>query len=153
MISFQPKWYEQIKNGKKIYEYRTQFPKEPVVAYMYVSKPVQAIVGYVEFGERIPLSKWADIYKNDVEISQRIEEYMTRRKFVAPILSYTDTVPISLDDINRNLSKFIIPQSYYYLDNYPELFEYIKSHTVFKSYKVTNDFSVIDKNQICSLRS
>lgn len=37
LISFQPKWYEQIKSGKKIYEYRTQFPKEPVVAYMYVS--------------------------------------------------------------------------------------------------------------------
>ena len=109
LISFQPKWFEQIKCGEKIFEYRTQFPKEPVRAYMYVSKPIQAITGYIEFGERIALTEWAEKYKNDKEVYPRVKEYLKRRKYVDPMLQYVDTEPIFLEDLQKSISKFIIP--------------------------------------------
>ena len=151
LISFQPKWFEQIKSGEKIFEYRTQFPKEPVRAYMYVSKPVQAITGYIEFGERIALTEWAEKYKNDAEVYPRVEEYLKRRKYVVPILKYVDTEPILLEDLQKNISKFIIPQSYYFLDNFTELFKYVKQQTVFGSHQINNVFDNVDKNKICQL--
>ena len=91
LISFQPKWRDQIVAGTKKYEYRTQFSEEPVCAYLYVSKPVHAIVGYIEFGKRISLTDWQEKYKHDEVISYRIEQYIQKRKYVVPVLSYYDT--------------------------------------------------------------
>lgn len=151
LISFQPKWFEQIKSGEKIFEYRTQFPKEPVKAYMYVSKPVQAITGYIEFGNRLSLLDWAEEYKNDIEVYQRVEEYLKRRKYVVPILKYVDTEPIYLDELKRDLDRFIIPQSYYFLDNYIKLFDYVQERTVFGTHQILNSFDKIDRNKVCQL--
>ena len=78
---------------------------------MYVSKPVQAITGYVLFSERIPLVRWTDEYKDDPEVLLRIEECMKKRKYAARILSYIDTVPIELASIREAITDFIIPQS------------------------------------------
>lgn len=41
LLSFQPYWAEKIMQGTKIFEYRKRFCDEPVIAYMYVSTPVQ----------------------------------------------------------------------------------------------------------------
>lgn len=43
LLSFKPFWAEKIMTGEKIYEYRKRFGNEPVMAYMYVSKPIKAI--------------------------------------------------------------------------------------------------------------
>ena len=120
---------------------------------MYVTKPVQAIIGYAVFSARIPLSKWAEKYHNRPEILKRIHEYMTHRKYVAEIRSFSSIEPIPLKDINDSFEKFVIPQSYYYLDNFPELFEYIKKRTIFLDHtEIKNEFIDIDESKICSLR-
>lgn len=153
LISFQPYWYEQIKIGEKLYEYRSAFPKETVAAYMYVSKPVQAIAGYAVFGGRIPLTEWAEKYKNNPVIFTRVQEYMERRKYVSEIHSFTEIKPIMLKDIKNTIPNFVIPQSYYFLDNYPILFEYVLNNTKrIESSTINNNFEFIDESKICSLR-
>lgn len=37
LLSFKPEWYNRIKKGSKIFEYRRTFPDEEILAYMYVS--------------------------------------------------------------------------------------------------------------------
>ena len=37
LLSFKPEWYNRIKEGSKIFEYRRTFPDEEILAYMYVS--------------------------------------------------------------------------------------------------------------------
>lgn len=37
LLSFKPEWFDKIKEGNKIFEYRRTFPDEEIMAYMYVS--------------------------------------------------------------------------------------------------------------------
>lgn len=143
LLSFQPKWYEQIKEGKKIFEYRRQFSKEEVGAYLYVSKPVQFIVGYIELGERIGLYDWKEKFTDNKNVSDRVKHYLIRNRFVMPIKSFRLTKSIPLNILNKKMDKFIVPQSYYYLDNYPQLFEFIKQNALFIDEWFTNDFTNI----------
>lgn len=150
LLSFKPEIFDLIRSGKKIYEYRHQFSEEPVRAYMYVSLPVQQIVGYLELDKRIPLEQWVEEYKENQEVSERIEEYLARNnKYVMPIKSFHMTSPISLEDLKKNTSKFIIPQSYYYLDNFPELWEYIKENVKETGEVKNNIFKANDLKNIC----
>ena len=59
------------------------------------------------------------------------------------------TSEISLVDLKNYLNKFIIPESYYYLDNFTDLDKYIKSNIEFTGEIVENNFKVIDENDIC----
>lgn len=47
LLSMQPFWKEKIMSGEKIYEYRNRFPKEEILAYLYVSAPVSGISGII----------------------------------------------------------------------------------------------------------
>lgn len=60
LLSFKPEVYVKIKAGVKFFEYRRNFPDEPVMAYMYVSSPVKAITGIVYLGKRHLLSNWKE---------------------------------------------------------------------------------------------
>lgn len=153
LLSFKPDIFELIRSGKKIYEYRYQFSDEPVKAYMYVSLPVQQIVGYLELGKRIRLEDWRKKYQENAEVLKRVDEYIDRNnKYVMPIKSFHMTTPISLNELDRNLNKFIIPQSYYYLDNYPELWKYIEKHSRDTGEVTNNSFDENDVDNICVRR-
>ena len=150
LLSFKPEIFEYIRSGKKIYEYRYQFSEEPVRAYMYVSSPVQQIVGYLELDKKISLEDWKNKYADNMEVQKRIKEYIERNnKYVMPIKTFHMTTPISLSDLNENLSRFIVPQSYYYLDKFPELREYIYSHAMETGEIVNNHFFDDDIDNIC----
>lgn len=150
LLSFKPEIFELIRQGKKIYEYRTQFAEDKVIAYMYVSKPVQQIVGYIELDNRIVLTDWEEKYREDKEVLKRIHEYMDRNnKYVMPIKKFHMTTRIDLKDLQVSLTKFIIPQSYYYLDNFPELDKYISEYLEELDEVVVNEFSPEDTKNIC----
>lgn len=150
LLSLKPEIFDLIRNGKKIFEYRHQFYTEPINAYLYISKPVQKIVGYIEFDKRIILHDWKERYKNDIEISNRIDDYISRNyKYVMPINKFRMTTEIPLSDLKNNLNKFIIPESYYYLDNFIDLDNYIKSNIKFTGEVVENNFQEIDEADIC----
>jgi len=149
LLSFQPYWFNKIMVGEKIFEYRWQFPKEEVMAYLYVSRPVQVITGYMHFGDKIELVLWKEHYDYDKETIKRIDEHMTRNRFVMPILSYQKSESIPLKNIKEKFPNFVIPQSYYYLDNFSELFEYIKASARLIGKEQENSFSNITDKDIC----
>lgn len=150
LLSLKPEIFDLIRNGKKIFEYRHQFYTEPINAYLYISKPVQKIVGYIEFDKRIILQDWKEKYKNNIEVSNRIDDYISRNyKYAMPINKFRMTTGISLRDLKNSLDKFIIPESYYYLDNFIDLDNYIKSNIKFTGEIVENNFQVIDEADIC----
>ena len=90
LLSFKPKWFEKIKSGEKIYEYRRTFTDEEVMAYMYVSTPVKKIVGKIHLGKRIDLRDWRKEYQADADVVSRIDEYLERRQYAQPKLEYRD---------------------------------------------------------------
>lgn len=150
LLSLKPEIFELIRNGKKIFEYRHQFYTEPVGAYLYISKPIQKIVGYIEFDKRIELKDWKNKYKDNLEVSKRIDDYISRNyKYAMPINKFKMTTEIPLIDLKNNLEKFIIPESYYYLDNFIELKEYIEKNIDFTDEVVENNFQVVTDENIC----
>ena len=150
LLSLKPEIFDLVKNGKKIFEYRHQFYTDSINAYLYISKPVQKNVGYIEFDKRIDLRDWKEKYKNNTEISNRIDDYILRSyKYAMPIKKFKMTTEIPLGNLKNDLQKFIIPESYYYLDNFTELNNYIKSHIEFTGEIVENDFKVINDEDVC----
>ena len=53
LLSFNPYWYEKIKSGEKVFEYRTNFPDDIVKAYMYVSSPYKKAIGIIYLGQKV----------------------------------------------------------------------------------------------------
>lgn len=128
ILSFKPEWYEQIMSGNKIFEYRWQFPKEEVMAFIYVSRPVQQVMGYIYFSEKHSLEERLEEYKNSEVAVNEITRQLEHNRYVMDVKGYQETESITLKEIKTAFPEFVIPQSYYYLDNYPELFLYIKNH-------------------------
>lgn len=149
LLSFKPEWFEKIRDGRKIFEYRNSFANEEVMAYMYVSHPLKQIVGKIHLGKRIDINEWKDMYSDQPEVMERIEDYLRRHKYAMPILSFQMTNGISLDELREFNKSFVCPQMYYYLDNYPELFEYVKEKAYNIGELIEHDFSQINVDDIC----
>lgn len=149
LLSFKPEWFEKIKNGSKIYEYRRSFANEEVMAYMYVSTPMKMIVGKIHLGKRIDINTWKDKYHNNPEIVERIDDFLTRHQYAMPIISFQMTEGIDLETLRQFNPKFVCPQMYYYLDNYTELFEFIRKNAADKGMKQMNEFENASLDEIC----
>ena len=52
LLSFKADVYKRVLSGEKIYEHRKVFPNEPILAYLYVSSPVQVITGKMVLGNK-----------------------------------------------------------------------------------------------------
>ena len=97
LLSMRPFWKEKIMSGEKVYEYRSRFPDEEILAYLYVSTPVCGISGILHLGKKIYLSDWKEKYKGNSATIKRIEEYESRKNKIAmPILSFIDNVTVWL---------------------------------------------------------
>ena len=130
LLSFKPEWYNKIMDGSKLFEYRRTFPNEEIMAYMYVSSPVKMIVGRIHLGKRIDINTWREQYKSDKGVCERIDGFLTRHTYAMPVLSFlTDDKGNRIRNTSRKFNpNFVCPQMYYYLDNYPELFDFIKKN-------------------------
>jgi predicted transcriptional regulator len=149
LLSFKPEWFEKIKNGSKIYEYRRSFANEEVMAYMYVSSPMKMIVGKIHLGKRIDINTWKDKYQGNPEIVERIDDFLTKHQYAMPIISFQMTEGIDLEALRQFNPKFVCPQMYYYLDNYTELFEFIRKNATEKGKKQMNYFENASIDEIC----
>lgn len=149
LLSFKPEWYEKIKNGSKIYEYLRSFANEEVMAYMYVSTPVKKIVGKIHLGKRIDINTWKEKYCDNAEVVERIDDFLTRHQYAMPVLSFQMTQEIDLPTLRSFKSEFVCPQMYYYLDNYPDLFEFIKQKATDIGKIQINDFNNVGIEDIC----
>lgn len=150
LLSMQPFWKEQIMSGKKIYEYRTRFPDEEILAYLYVSAPVYGIAGVLHLGRKIYLDDWLVKYKDNENVVKRIVEYKSRKNVVSmPVLSYQESRLIPRSELEAALGKFVWPQSYYFLKEDMDLTKYIESHINFLGEKKENNFSKESIEDIC----
>ena len=148
LLSFKPEVYEKIKSGEKIFEHRRNFPDEPIMAYMYVSAPVKAITGIVYLGKRHLLSDWREEFKNDRDAVARIEKYQESYRYAMEIDEFQETTKIPLEDLRRDVSRFVAPQMYIYLDG-TELLEYIDKHIKMGSVNLSHTFIEVVSEQIC----
>lgn len=151
LLSFSPRYYEILRNGEKVFEYRKRFCDEKVKAYLYLGKPVQQIVGILWLDKRIPLVRWKELYKDDVEVLGRIEDYLNRNKYAMPILKYQEIEPIDISDIKEKFPEFYIPLSFRNLEENSKLLEYIEKKTKYSGNAVKHSFDIIEKNRICEM--
>ena len=148
LLSFRPYWYEKIKSGEKLFEYRSNFPDDLVKAYMYVSSPYKKIIGVIYLGRRIELADWKEKYRDDKNVLARIERYMKRRTYAMPILSYHHTEGVELEELRKRIPDFVSPQMYYYLDTRKDLLCFLDSK-MNERYKIKHKFKNINKDEIC----
>lgn len=149
LLSMKPHWRDKIMSGEKIYEYRTRFTDEEVIAYLYVSKPVYAVTGVLYLGGKVYLKDWKSIYSDKSDLIKRIEAYESRGNKVAmPVLAYQETNEISLKELRDNIAGFVAPQSYNYIREGSELEMYLISHLVY-GVKKENDIEGRGINEIC----
>ncbi len=148
-LSFSPEWYKYIVSGEKIYEHRKRFTKEPVVAYLYLGIPIQQIVAIIELGERIEISSWLEKYRDNQEAVERIQKSLCKNRYAMEIRSVQFIRPIDIKKVINAFPEFHIPQSFFYLDNKKEIFEFLKKETVKIGSRKDNTFYNVDVENIC----
>lgn len=142
LISFKPNVFE------KIYEHRRVFPDEPVQAYIYISRPVQALAGIIYLENKTYLSLWKEKYNYDSVAVLRIDEYMKCYKVVMEIQKFQNTNQISLWNIRETFREFLISQIYYYLDG-TELLDYLENNLRPEGEPIVHEFNNISGELIC----
>lgn len=148
LLSFKADVYKRVLSGEKIFEHRKNFPDDEVIAYLYVGKPIQAIVGVMHLSNRTSLIEWKDKYSNDIKACERIDEYLKHYRYVMQIDKYQHTNMIPLEKVKRDNPKFNIPYMYYYLDDTP-LLEYLNDNLKSEGDAIVHNFDKITSEQIC----
>lgn len=148
LLSLRPDVFENVVNGKKIYEHRRVFPDDSVIAYIYVSRPVQALAGIMYLENKVSLLEWREKYSFDRQAVARIDKYMEHHHVAMEIRKFQNTTRIPLPDIKEKFPDFLIPQMYYYLDDLP-LLEYLQDNLLPIGEPITHEFENITSDMIC----
>lgn len=148
LLSFKADVYQKVISGEKVYEHRKVFPDDPIKAYLYVSAPVKAVVGIMYLNNKTALEDWKKNYSYDKKALERIANCLQRNKFVMEISSFQNTNKISLEQLQLDLPKFVVPQMYYFIDDTP-LLSYLEKNIKVCGEKIVHDFSHITSEQIC----
>lgn len=149
LLSFKPNVYNKLISGVKIYEHRKVFPDEPIKAYLYVSSPICAITGILYLGKRHSIKEWRNIYSYDENAIKRIDNYLLSQNYAMEIEKFEETSSITLSTLRTDLSKFVVPQMYYYLEEGSELLEYLKNNIKPTGKIIIHEFNSITSNDIC----
>ncbi|MBR6697675.1 MAG: hypothetical protein IKL73_05330 [Lachnospiraceae bacterium] len=148
LLSLKPDIYNQIATGKKIFEHRKVFPDEPIKAYIYISRPVQAIAGVMILENKTPLEYWKNLFSFDKEAILRITDFMSRNKYAIQIKQFQDTNRIPLALIKEIEPTFVIPQMYYFIDE-SNLLSYLEQNLFPQGDLISNDFLEITSDMVC----
>lgn len=148
LLSLKPEVFQTVLSGEKIYEHRRVFPDGPVKAYIYISRPVQALARILYLGNKVNIIDWKEKYKDDMDAQVRIDEYLKHHKVAMEIQKFQNTTSIELSEIRKEFPKFLIPQMYYYLDGLT-LLDYLEEQLKPIGDPITHSFENIKSNQIC----
>ena len=148
LLSFKADVYKRVITGEKIYEHRKVFPDEPVLAYLYVSAPVKAIVGMMRLENKTSIENWKIKYSYDLDAVSRIDAYLEDYKYAMEITEFQETNSISLEKLREDLPGFVVPQMYYYIDD-SKLLNYLEVNLKPIGEKIVHDFSNISSKLIC----
>ncbi|MFA9493230.1 hypothetical protein [Streptococcus sp. E17BB] len=119
ILSFSPAVFPSLLTGQKQFEYRKRLPKGDLRAYLYLSSPVKAIVGYLDLEERLEIS---DLLASDLAepIKARLFRFTETYAFPIKSLGLFDE-PVPLETIRELGGQ--PPQSFVYAQTYPLLTE------------------------------
>lgn len=129
ILSFRPAYFKVILFGIKKYEYRSRFNKGPLRAYLYLSRPVQQIVGILELGTPLKLIEVLDGYDQGTLQYDRINYmYDNGNNLAIPIEAfYMFEESLSLEEMKKVQNNFRPPMSYAFANNYDVLYDTLKS--------------------------
>ena len=102
----------------------------------------------VYLGKRHLLSDWREEFKNDKAAVVRIEKYQELYWYAMEINEFQETTEISLGALRCDVSGFVVPQMYIYLDG-TELLDYIENKIEKLDGCTVHDYSVIKSNEVC----
>lgn len=127
-LSFKPEFFRPILYNIKKYEYRKRFCMEAATAYLYLSAPLQEVIGIMELGVPIKTKDIADKYPDESMIHKRIQHCIDVGEFFAiPIESLQlYKKPISISTIKQLEPSFHVPQCYLGIANYKNVYAYLK---------------------------
>lgn len=148
LLSLREDVYKKVLSGEKIYEHRKVFPDEPIKAYIYVSSPMKAICGIMYLSNKTSLLDWKEMYIDDPECVKRIDDYLIHHKFGMEINKFENTNEISLEKLRKDLTKFVVPQMYYFIEN-SELLDYLENNLYPDGIVVSHSFENITSDMIC----
>lgn len=148
LLSFKPEVFEKIKKGEKIFEHRRVFPNEPIKAFIYVSRPIQAIMGIVYLNNRVDIESWKEQYSYDSDALKRIDKYLLQYRVAVQIKEFQNTSAITLNELKNKFPNFLIPQMYYFLDDLP-LLKFLESNLKELDQPIKHNFDHIDSSLIC----
>jgi hypothetical protein len=148
LLSFKPEVFEKIKKGEKIFEHRRVFPNEPIKAFIYVSRPIQAIMGIVYLNNRVDIESWKEQYSYDSDALKRIDKYLLQYRVAVQIKEFQNTSAITLNELKKEFPNFLIPQMYYFLDDLP-LLKFLESNLKELDQPIRHNFDHIDSSLIC----
>ena len=148
LLSFKADVYKRVITGEKIYEHRKVFPDEPILAYLYVSTPVKAISGIMKLENKTSIESWKEKYSYDIEAVSRINSYLEHYKYAMEITEFQETNSIGLEKLRVELTGFVVPQMYYFIDD-SKLLIYLKKNLMPMGKKIFHDFSNISSDLIC----
>lgn len=149
-LSFDKKWYPPLRDGRKKYEHRKRFCNESTRAFLYIGKPVQAIVAEIGLGERESLEDIKEKYKNNITVTTRIDDFLTRNNYAMKVLWFKEIVPIELNDLLEQFPDFSIPRSYLVLENKPKIMEWLDATKRYTTTSYQNHITDFDENNICT---
>ncbi len=131
LMSLREEYYNAMIQGKKHYEYRTRYLKEPSDAYIYISKTKKSIVAKIRFGQPIigDAQTIATISEQEEpESYNSMMEYLHNNiGYAIPIEKIIPIKEVKLSELQQKFHNFIVPQSYYSLDKKKELLSFLES--------------------------
>lgn len=124
ILSLRPTVFPALLSGLKHFEYRHTFPADVSQVYLYLSSPMKAVVGELTVGKRISLNQLL-VETTDEKTKSRLQ-ILTEEgaRWAMPIKQLSlFQQPISLTTARNFNEGFVAPQSYCYLERYPQLAE------------------------------
>ena len=147
-LSFRPEFFRPILYDIKKYEYRKRFLKEESIAYLYLSAPVQEVIGIMILGKAIMTEEIKETYKNRPLVYERLNKASAgKEKYIIPIISLKlFEKSVTKAELEVNDKKFNVPHCYFNLENYPKTFNFLKEQITMDAEFLNDHANVFENN-------
>jgi len=153
-LSFKPNFFRPILYDIKKYEYRKRFCKEATTVYLYLSAPLQVVIGVMEMGVPIMIKETLDKYPGDNIINKRAQSCIESGELYAiPIESlqlYKE--PISISKINQIAPTFRVPRCYLDITKFNEVYTYLHSQDMYDIEFYNEHYNLYENNFGCTCK-